>query len=238
MNNETPFHQPEPVPLPPQRESDKIADALLRVVMLIISLASLGAAMFSVAYVAFQFLVVEDSKIRENIFPVFIVITLAYAVGWLVALFGIRFYHNLILPIVINIYALATLAGISLLYIEILQKLYKQQYHFKNFAKYTVLVWVMLAGLIGLHLLIEGHNLRLFSMPILLIALAHLFLIVYHYVFTETVDYKYLGGDIVFFFGMTTIGLLMLLHVGIFSGARNAIDHFFENKSAENTRPL
>jgi len=239
MNNETPFHQPEPVPLPPQHGSDKVADALLRVVMLIISLVSLGIAMSSVAYVAIQFLVLDDSKIRDNIFPIIIVIALAYAVGWLVALFGIRLYHNLVLPIAINVYAWVTLAGISFLYIEILNKLYKQLYHFENFAKYTILVWVTLAGLIGLHLLIEGHSLRLFSIPILLIALAHLYLIVYHYIFAfDVTNYIYLIGDIIFFFGMTTIGILMLLHVGILSGARNAIDHLFEKKPNENTEPL
>ncbi len=228
MNNEIPFHQPEPVPLPPQDQSDKVADALLRVVMFIISLVSLGIAMSSVAYVAIQFLALHDSKTRDNIVPIIIVIALAYTVGWLVALFGIRLYHNLVLPIAIKIYAWVTLVGISVLYIEILNKLYKQEYHIENFAKYTILIWVTLLGLLGLHLLIEGHSLRLFSIPILLISLAHLYLIVYHYIFALDVDYHYLGGDILFFLGMTTIGILMLLHVGIFSGARNAIDNLFE----------
>ena len=230
MNTETPFHQPEPIPLPPHHRSDQAADAFLRVVMLIISLVSLGIAMSSVAYVAIQFLALHDSKTRDNIFPIIIVIALAYTVGWLVALFGIRLYHNLVLPIAIKAYAWATLAGISTLYIAILYKLYKQQYHFENFAKYTILIWVALAGLIGLHLLIEGHSLRLFSIPLLLIALAHLYLIVYHYIFALDVDYKYLSGDILFFLGMTTISILMLLHVGVLSGARKAVDRLFEPK--------
>ncbi len=226
-NNPTPFHQPEPI-TQPLNGSDKAADGLLRVVMLLISLISLGIAMASMGYVALQLLFWHDVRTRENLFPIVIAIGLAYAVGWLVALVGIRLYHNLVLPIAIAIYAWATLSGVSFLYIAILVRLYEQKYPPASFFKYTILMGVALAGLIGLHLLIEGHSLRLFSIPLLLIALAHLYLIVYHYVFALDVDYIYLVGDVLFFLGMTTVSILMLMHIGVLSRARESIDRLFD----------
>ncbi len=233
----TPFHQPEPL-TQPLNGKDKATDGVLRVVMLLISLISLGIAMASMGYVALQLLVWHDARTRENLFPIVIAIGLAYIVGWLVALFGIRFYHNLVLPMAIEFYAWATLAGVSVLYIAILYRLYEQKYPPTSFAKYTILMGVALAGLIGFHLLIEGHSLRLFSIPLLLISLVHLYLIVYHYVFALDVTYIYLLGDVLFFLGMMTVSILMLMHIGVLSGVRKTIDRLFDKNSNGNTQPL
>ena len=224
----TPFHQPEPVTLPSPKSSDKAADGFLRIVMFLISLISLGIAMMSVAYVAVHFLVWHTPRLRENIGYIIVVIGLAYGVGWLVALIGIRLYHNLVLPIFIKFYTWLTLIGISILYIAILYRLYEQAYYAANFLKYIILMMVTLAGLVGLHLLVEGHSLRLFSVPLLLISLVHLYLIVYHYIYATDVDYQYLVGDILFFLGMLIVSVLMLMHIGVLSGARNIINRLFE----------
>ncbi len=221
------FHQPEPDE-PLKNGGDKISDAFLRVIMLIISLISLAIAMLSVAHVAIQFLVYHNQTMRDNIWPIILAIGLAYSVGWLVSLFGIRHFHNLVLPLIINIYAWATLAGVSILYIAILYRLYEQKYPAGSFAKYTLIMCITLAGLLGFHLLIEGHNLRPFSIPLLIIALVHLYLIVFHYVFDSKVTYKYIVGDVLFFLGMTTVSILMLIHAGVFSGTRRFIDRLFE----------
>lgn len=234
ISKPTPFYQTEPLTKPIKSNSERRADGFLRVIMLLISLISLAIAMVSVAYVAVHFLIFHTPRLREHIWSVVVAIGLAYAVGWLVALFGIRLYHNLVLPIAIRIYAWTTLGGISILYIAILYRLYEQKYYATSFAKYTVLMWITIAGLIGMHLLIEGHSLRLFSLPILLIALVHLFLIVYHYVYALDVNYDYLAGDVLFFLGMTTVSVLMLMHVGILSGLRNFIDRLFEKSSQKN----
>ena len=237
MNGESPFHQPEPIPTPPENGANKVADPFLRIVMLLVSLVSLGIAMLSVAYVAVQFLVFHNQRMRENIWSVIVAIGLAYLIGWIVALVGIRLFHNLVLPIVIHLYAWATLAGISVLYIAILYRLYEQAYYMTSFAKYTVLMWVTVAGFVGLHLLIENHDLRPFSIPLIIIALIHLYLIVYHYVFAADVKYDYLFGDVLFFLGMTSISVLMLLHTGVLSGARTTIDRIFEPKPNGDTQP-
>ena len=226
----TPFHRPEPI-TEPRNGSDKVADGLLRVIFLIISLISLGIAMISVAYVSIELLVFDNQDMRDNILPVIVVIALAYSVGWIVALVGIRLYHNLVLPMALEVYAWATLVGISLLYIAILYRLYEQQYPAASFMKYTIVMWVTLAGLIGIHLLIEGHSLRLFSIPLLIIAFVHLYLIVYHYIFAFNVEKsKYLVGDITFFLGMVTVSILMLMHVGMLSGMRNTVNSLFEKR--------
>jgi hypothetical protein len=221
-----PFHQPEPLTTP-QDSGDKIADSFLRVIMLIISLVSLGMAMISAAYIAAQLLVWHNASVRAHIWAIIIAVGLAYAVGWIVALVGIRLFHNLVLPFFIQAYAIATIVGISILYIAILYRLYEQAYDVTSFFKYSIVMGVALAGLVGFHLLIEGHNLRPFAIPLLLIALVHLYLIVYHYVFPTEVDYNYLFWDILFFLGMATVSVLMLIHAGVLSGARNFIDGIF-----------
>lgn len=224
------FHQPEPV-TPPKKPVDKAADNILRVMMLIISTVSLGIAMLGLAYVALQYLLWDSANVRENIWAIVFVIGLAYVVGWAVALVGIRHFNNLVLPGVINIYAWATLAGIAALYIIILFRLYEQRYFVGNFIKYTIVMWVAIAGLIGFHLLIEDHNLRPFSIPLLMISLVHLYLIVFHYVFAiGKVNYDYLSGDIIFFLGMALVSVLMLLHVGTLSWLRNSISGIFETE--------
>lgn len=224
------FHQPEPV-APPKKPVDKTVDNILRVMMLLISTVSLGIAMLSLAYVALQYLVGDNKVVRQNIWAIMIVIALAYAVGWIVALFGIRHFHNLILPVVINIYAWLTLAGIFVFYIIILFRLYQQQYFVGNFVKYTIVMWVAIAGLIGFHLLIENHSLRPFSIPLLMISLVHLYLIVFHYIFAfSSVNYEYLSGDIIFFLGMVFVSVMMLLHVGMLAWLRNFISRLFETE--------
>ncbi|NQU30174.1 MAG: hypothetical protein HQ525_05865 [Anaerolineae bacterium] len=229
----TSFHQPEPS-TPLVNRNNKTEDGVLRVMMLLISLISLGIAMISVAYVAVDILVMKDPHTRENIWSVVVAIGLAYSVGWWVALYGIRLYHNLVLPIFINIYTWVTLAGICALYIAILYRLYQQLYNTPSFAKYMILMGVTLIGFIGLHLLIENHSLKLYSVPLLLISLVHLYLIVYHYVFVSTVNYEYLIGDVIFFLSMATTSVLMLIHVGVLSGFRKTLDRLFEPDNSGN----
>lgn len=235
MNEQPPFHQPEPLTTPQDR-GDQIANSFLRVIMLIISLVSLGIAMLSAAYIATQLLVWHNASVRAHIWAIFIAISLAYTVGWIVALVGIRLFHNLVLPIFIQAYAIATVVGISILYVAILYRLYEQTYAATSFAKYVIVMTVALAGLLGFHLLIEEHNLRPFSIPILLIALVHVYLIVYHYVFRTDVNYGYLFWDILFFLGMATVSVLMLIHAGLLSGVRNYIDEIFQQNQNGNAQ--
>jgi len=158
-----------------------------------------------------------------------VVVGLAYSIGWFVSLFGIRMLGNLILPIFIKAFAWITLVGLCGLQIAIIAKLFRFGYDFPKFTLYLLMLGASLAALIGFHLIIEKHNLIPFSLPILAISLAHLVLIVVHYVFLplEADQYRYIWGDAVFLLTTSVIGILMLAHIGILNGFRNRVDRAF-----------
>mgnify|MGYP007066198640 CR=1 FL=1 len=230
-NNELPHEKPfvESTPSPNGNRNSDSENGALRVVMLLISLVSLTIALVSGAVVVFQILTADPdlgAAKYEGILGKLFIIGLVYAIGWLVALIGIRVYHNLVLPIFINAYGWLTLCGVAALYILIINKLFQQSYSNESFIKYSVIMGGAIIALIGLHLLVEEHSLVYFSIPLLIINLAHLCVIVYHYIFM-TAKSEYLLGDIVFFGGMGTVSVLMLMHLGVLSAPRKFIDNLF-----------
>jgi len=194
----------------------------------LISSLSLGIALTSGAWIGYG--VLRDGiSPQPGLFARVAAAGLAYMVGWVVGLFGMRKLGNLILPLVIRTYAWLILGGIAILQIAIISKLFKQAYSLEKFIAYVIIFGAGLVALIGIHLLIEKHNFVPFSFPILIISLAHLYLIVFHYVFVppDKVEYKCLWGDITFFLITSIVGTLMLAHLGILSAFRNRIDRKF-----------
>lgn len=210
---------------------------LLSLTMLLISMVSLSIALFAGAVLALSVLL-EGQDGREGLWYKIIAIGLAYLVGWIVALVAVRAFHNLVLPILINIYAWIVLLGISGLYIAIIGKLFRQAYSTESFVKYAAVMAGGLIALIGLHLLVENHRLRFFAVPLLVISLSHLYLIVFHYVFVpnDMVTYEKLWGDVAFFLGMALVSVLMLVHLGVMNGLRRWIDNLFDGRR-ENAEP-
>ena len=205
---------------------------MLNAAVLLISSLSLGIALTSGAWIGFG--VLQNGMGNQPGLIARIAATgLSYLVGWIVGLFGMRKLWNLILPFVIKAYAWVTLSGIAFLQIAIISKLFKQAYSLEKFVAYVIMYGAGLAALIGIHLLIEKHNLVPFSFPILIISLAHLYFIVFHYVFVPNgkVKYEFIWGDITFFLITSIVGVLMLAHLGILTGLRNRIDR----KLGENT---
>ena len=94
--------------------------------------------------------------------------------------------------------------------------------------KYVSVTAAAFAALVGFHLLPEKHNLRPLAIPLLLFNLAHLYLIMFHYVFSVDVKFDYLIYDLLFFIGMTGISIFMLIRVGVLSGVRKALHRIFE----------
>jgi hypothetical protein len=158
------------------------------------------------------------------------VIGLAYAVGWLSAMVAIRVYGNLVLPFLINIFVWICLLGVCALYVKILQKLYDQNYDVLHYWAYLLMIAAGLAATVGLHLIIEGHDLRPFSIPLLIISMIQLGLIVLRYVFTGG-DSAFLLKDILFFFVMAMVGFLMLAHLGVLTPLRARLTNYFDNNS-------
>ena len=84
----------------------------------------------------------------------------------------------------------------------------------------------------GLHLIIEDHDLRPFSIPLLIISLYQLGQIVVRYVFdTVGVKPEFLWKDIVFFLGMTGVSIFMLAHIGLLGPIRRQLTNYFDQNS-------
>jgi hypothetical protein len=235
MNQQPKNDLPKIPPFVPDQPPQKIkavnnGDGILRFTMLLVSAITLGVALVSGGIMATSILVLDGS--RDYLAYKLITIGLTYLIGWVIGLVGIRIYNNLVLPLVINIYAWLTLAGISVLYVVIIIKLFQQQYQLINFLKYVTILGVGFIALIGLHLLIENHNFRVFAIPLLIIGMCHLFLIVFHYVFGTNVIYDYLWGDLAILIGMGIISGLMLAHVGLLNFLRCWVDSWFQNNES------
>ena len=192
--------------------------------ILLISVISLGVAMISGAWFAYSVLILDS---KDNLLFKVIVVGLAYLIGWIFSAFGVRALGNFWLPFVIHLYSWVVLGGIILLQILIMSRLYQQEYHLSNYVKYLSLFGAGMIALVGLHLLLVEHDLKLFGILILLTSLGHFYLIVYHYVFATDVIYELVWGDLIFFFVTTTVSLLMLAHFGMLKGLRNFMDRTF-----------
>lgn len=159
------------------------------------------------------------------------VLGIAYLFGWLVATVSIRVYSNLVLPILIRYYIWACLIAVCGLYIKILLKLFGQSYPLQSYIAYVIIMAASLLVIVGLHLIIEGHDLRPYSIPLFLISLVQMGLIVYRYIFVPNPNPRYLFADLFFFVGMLATSGLMLAHTGILNPLRNGITSFFNRNS-------
>jgi len=167
---------------------------------------------------------------------------LAYGVGWVIGLFGVRLLRNKMLPVAMKAYAWIILMGLAFLQISIISRLFGQEYQLVNFFKYVILFVAGLIALIGVHLIVENHDLVPFSFPILIISLIHLYFIVYQYIIIASLHpiqfcYSCVFGDTVFFILTASMGALMLVHMGLLSKIRTAIDKFFKEKASSFVPP-
>lgn len=223
-----------PSPTQPRKDqshhSHKVSQrGLMSIIMLVISVGTLSIAMLGGAWMVYGILIAGQEGIGF-VAPV-IALGIAYLVGWFTAMVGIRVFGNLILPILIKLFTWICLAGVCILYIEIISRLYDQEYSILQFVKYVVVMLAALSAMVGLHLVIEDHNLRLFSLPLLIIAMVQLGLIVLRYVFVPGYKPVYILGDLFFLFGMAGFSVLMLAHVGLLDPLRFHFTNSFDRNS-------
>lgn len=227
-----PSNNMPPPPKPPSpKHGVSSQHGLLYGMVLLVSMISVTISMAGAAWIAFDVLTKGlDNQI--GIFPKIAAVGLAYIIGWIVSVFGVRVIGHLILPFVIKMYAWITLLGICTLQVAIILKLFNQAYSLPKFIVYLIMMGMGLLALVGFHLIVEKHNLVPFSFPILAVSLFHLVLIVAHYVFPELEEDKYIyfWGDAVFFLFTTITGVLMLAHFGILNGFRRSMDRIFNPK--------
>jgi len=194
--------------------------------MLLGSLMALGVSMLAGAKMVFDLL--GENFSSEGMEIKVIVIGVAYVVGWITAVLATRVYSNLILPVLINWLTWFCLVAVCYLYLQIVQRMYTQPDQLTRFFKYLFVMAGGLGALIGLHLIVEGHSLRPFSIPLLIISFIHLVLIVYRYVFAPAPKFEFFWKDLVFFFLMATVALLMLAHIGVLEPLRLQLTSFFD----------
>lgn len=205
---------------------------LLSLAMLLVSVSALGMAFLGGAKLVWDVFGEGLLNALNGMGAKAFVIFIAYAVGWVTAVAAIRIYGNLVLPIVIDLFAWACLIGICILYLLVIQRLYWQVYDMTRYWAYLVIMAAGLTALVGLHLIVEDHDLRPFSIPLLVISLIQLGLIVFRYVFTPTVIAAFLWRDLLFLFAMSAFSISMLAHFGILAPVRTMLKNFFDRHAA------
>ena len=223
-----------PSPTQPQHGNGHYVSqrGMLSLVMLLISVGTLSIAMVGAAKIVYTILGDASNVSSVVVLTQLIVVGLAYVVGWVTAMVAIRVYGNLILPILMNWFTWACLVAVCYLYLAILQRMYNQPEEFGRFIKYLVVMAGGLTALVGLHLVIEEHDLRPFAVPLLIISLFQLGMIVYRYVFDiENVNPGFLWKDLVFFLIMISVSIAMLAHWGILEPFRKRLTNYFDMNS-------
>ncbi len=191
---------------------------------------SLAALTVSLGGAAKLILDIFDDGLADNLNGLLVkvsVLGLAFLFGWGIGLVSIRSFGNLVYPLIIRIYIWVSLGAVSILYIKVIQKLYLQKYDGMHFWAYLVILLGGLFVLICLHLLIEGHDLRPFAIPLLIVSVLQLFVIVFRYVFEANPNGWMFFGDFTIFIVMISISALMLMHIGILSPLRDRIGEIF-----------
>lgn len=203
---------------------------MLSILMLMASLGALSIALLGGARLIFDILGTGLENSLPTLPPKALVLAVAYGVGWITAMVAIRVYGNLVLPFIINFMIWGCLIGVCALYVLILQRMYDQTYNLLRFFAYLTIMTAGLGAMVGLHLIIEDHDLRPLAIPLLVISLIHLGLIVFRYVFTSA-NPGYLWTDLLFFLVMGSFGYLMLAHIGLLAPLRTQLTYYFDRNS-------
>jgi hypothetical protein len=203
---------------------------MLSILMFLASIGALTFALLGGAKLVIDIFGVGLMNSLSGLSTKAFVVGLAYAVGWMTAMIAIRVYGNLVLPIVISFLIWGCLIGVCALYVLILQRLYDQAYDLPHYWAYLVIVAAGLGAMVGLHLIIEDHDLRPLSIPLLVVSMIQLGLIVFRYVFTEA-NPAYLWKDLLFFFAMAGFAYLMLAHIGLLKPLRMRLTNYFDRNS-------
>ena len=204
---------------------------MLSIVTMLVSLVALTVSMVGAARLVFDIFDDGLATSLNGVVVKVIVLGLAFFFGWGCGLASIRVFGNLVYPIIVNLYAWGCLVAVNLLYLKVIQKLYSQGYDALHFWAYLIMLLGGLFVLICLHLLVEGHDLRPFAIPLLLFGVIHLGVIVVRYVFTNDANGWMVIGDFAVFFTMILISALMLVHIGILSPLRGWIDDMFHENN-------
>jgi len=203
---------------------------MLSILMLLACIGALGFALLGGAKLVLDIFGAGLINSLDGLSTKVLVVGLSYGVGWVTAMVAIRVYGNLVLPSVINFFIWGCLIGVCALYVLILQRLYNQAYDLPHYWAYLMTVAAGLAAMVGLHLVVEDHDLRPLSIPLLVVSMIQLGLIVFRYVFAAGSP-AYLWEDLLFFFAMGAFAYLMLAHIGLLTPLRVRLTNYFDRNS-------
>ncbi len=221
-----PFYKTSPDTTPtksiPYREQRR---RQIRQVLTLVAFSALTIAMLGGVRLLWDIL--TDGLELAGLFPKLVALGLSFILGWIVTLVCIRALGDLIMPLVVRVYILLTAAGILFLYARVIYKLFVELFDpAVHYLRYSFAIGAGVMVLVGLHLLIEDHDLRPFSIPFLIGGVVHLAAMVIHYVFIEHARPN-VEGDVYFFGLMMVVSVLMLVHLGIFNLPRRLINLAF-----------
>ncbi len=227
---------PNTTPRGPSSTHSRIGNRLSQrgmfsILMLMASIGALTFALLGGAKLVLDIFNVGLVNSLDGLSTKAVVVGLAYAVGWATAMIAIRVYGNLVLPFIINLFIWGCLIGVCALYVLILQRLYMQQYDLFRYWAYLIILAAGLGAMVGLHLILEDHDLRPLSIPLLVICMIQLGLIVFRYVFTTSAIPGYLWRDLLFFVVMGGLAYLMLAHIGLLTPLRTRLTNYFDRNS-------
>jgi hypothetical protein len=206
---------------------------MLSIVTMLVSLAAISIALFGGSKLIYDILELGLDEVG-NIPVKLLVMSFPFVFGWVTGIISIRGFGNLIYPIIIRIYSWGCLIATGFLYFKVISKLLVIDYNGLKLGTYLVMLLGILFVLFCLHLLVDGHDLRPYAIPLLVISVVHLFVIVYHYVIMEAPGgFSEAMSDFLVFLLMITISGLMLMHMGIFTRVREAIGDLFAEKAVE-----
>jgi hypothetical protein len=225
------FVERKTTPLPPRKMDTR---GTLSATTMFFSFSALTVSMLGAGRLVFDvFSDGADSDLNGILIKIG-VLGFAFMIGWTLALVSIRAFGNLVYPVIIKFYAWSCLAVVSLIYLKIVQSLFSPDVSAMRFWAYLVILLGGLAALLFLHLLIEDHDLRPFSIPLLAVSALHLSAIVRRYVFVANPNGDTLFGDFTVFVMMISIAALMLMRLGLFSPMRKQIHNWFAKNGNSN----
>jgi hypothetical protein len=206
---------------------------MLSIVTMLFSVAAISIALFGGAKLIWDILDKGHENV-ENIPVKVVAMSFPFVIGWVIGLVSIRGFGNLTYPKILKGYAWGSLVAACFLYFKIILKLFEHDYTGQKFGTYILLLAGILFVVLCIHLLIEGHDLRPFAIPLIIISVIHLFVIVFNFMFNDEAGgmLNLMGDFTVFVFMITTSGL-MLMHFGIFSRVREQLSYLFLQKAVE-----
>lgn len=209
---------------PPAAQGQNVKTA--RLAMMLVGAGALFISMLGVGKLLWEILIGDPPTIDE-LGAKLLWVAIPFLVGWIVSLIDIRVLNNLVLPLIIRLFMWLALVGILAIYVRTINRLYIEAFSASHYLRYSLVFIAGFALLVSLHLLLEDHDLRPYSMPILIMTLIHLLVAVIHYVFQDG-DPAFAMGDMVYFFFMLFMFILMSLHLGLLNPLRRTVDRLFQ----------